>query len=93
MQIVNRDLSIAVLRSFVAKRQEELLSKEQRRKLKIQNCDSNSVNKKADLESCLESDAGINTEDTRAATHEPLRVLEVCMKSCNYMEIGLLLYV
>eukprot|EP00250_Pteridium_aquilinum_P009520 c18724_g1_i1 orf=63-1832(+) len=78
-QIVNRDLSIAVLRSFVAKRQEELLLKEERKRLKIQNCDTTSINgedlKQSDTEVKPEELCGINN------TRKPFRVLEAAAAS------------
>lgn len=73
-QIVNRDLSIAVLRTFVAKREEELLSKGPKEKAKIQNCQSESLNGERDMDSCSQGDPG-------AATCKPLRVLEAAAAS------------
>lgn len=86
MQIVNRDLSIAVLRAFQKKRQEEFLN-ERRRKAEVKQKSKNEANDGQpatrdvtthvpDQEEHEKSVNGSNPEISKPVEIKPMRILE-----------------
>ncbi|KAI5080955.1 hypothetical protein GOP47_0004138 [Adiantum capillus-veneris] len=78
-QVVNRDLSIAVLRSFIAKRQEELLHKQETKRSNIENFGP--ISPKTSVSEVTEKSGESCVSDIPKIAVKPFRVLEAAAAS------------